>query len=63
VKKVEIYGRYAVLAREDSSDDLIRDHSELYEVCAKASAVDALIFEYLLELLRRNEVLADEDVS
>ena len=63
VKEFQIYRRNAVLAGQYRGNRIIRDQPEFDEVVAETSAVLSLIVECLTEMLRTNQVLANENFA
>ena len=60
---LEVDRRHAVLAREQAGDLLVADVAEGHEGLAELPAVHLLVAERLLELLRSDHVLLEQQLA
>jgi hypothetical protein len=63
LKEFKIYGWDSVLARKDGGDHVIRYQTELYQIKAKPSSVLTLVFKRFTQVLRTDQVFANENFA
>ena len=63
LEELEVNGRNAVLSGEDSRNHVIRNQAQLDEVEAKPPSVFTLVFKRFTQMLRTDQVFADEDFA